>query len=153
MSDDQKRGVQTPDLDDYAALDEIFVLPDNIDDPDLRVAYELIVARMRKEASHCAMSTVQQLLIERIAYNYVVLRWNEARDSFAHTTAQKEFNSFWLSMTQEFNRTLRVTDQEYKTALLGQIAEVISETMAVEDQEVVERIMPRFVDAFKKLGL
>lgn len=153
MADEQNPSVSTPDLDDYAPLDSIFVLPDNIDDENLRLAYEIIVARMRREASHCAMSTVQQLLIERIAYNYVVLRWNEARDSFAHTTAQKEFNSFWLSMTQEFNRTLRVTDQEYKSALLGQIAEVISETMAVEDQDVVDRIMPRFVAAFKKLGL
>lgn len=153
MDDNATHGVPTPDLEDYAPLDSIFVLPDNIDDPELRMAYEIIVARMRKEAAHCAVSTVQQLLIERIAYNYIVLRWNEARDSFAHTTAQKEFNSFWLSMTQEFNRTLRVTDQEYKSALLSQIAEVISETMAVEDPDVVDRIMPRFVDAFKKLGL
>lgn len=144
---------EEPSVDDYAPLDSIFVLPDNIDDPDLRMAYEVIVARMRREAAHCAVSTVQQLLIERIAYNYIVLRWNEARDSFAHTTAQKEFNSFWLSMTQEFNRTLRSTDQEYRSALLRQIADVISETLAAEDQEVTARILPRFVEAFKELGM
>lgn len=143
----------TPAADDYASLDVVFTLPDAIDDPRLREMYEIIVARLRREAEHAEMTTVQQLLIERIAYNYVVLRWHEANSTFSHTTAQKEFNSFWLSMTQEFNKQLRSTDSEFRRALLAQVAEVIKDTLQQYAPETAAVILPKLAVAFDQMGI
>lgn len=136
----------------YTDLDAAFTLPEVIEEPALRELYEVLVHRMRQEASHLPMSTVQQLLIERIAYNYIVLRWYEMRSLFAHTTAQKEFNTFWLSMTQEFNRQLRAQDEAARTALIKQIFTIITETLAGEDQSVAARIRARFSSALSEQG-
>src|SRR5690349_10250926 len=89
-------------------LDAAFELPDIVDDPKMRALYEVLVARMREEARHLPMNTVQQLLIERIATNYIVLRCKERGElgGFAHTSVQKDYNTFWLTMTAEFNRML-----------------------------------------------
>ncbi len=140
-------------VDEYAALDVVFTLPDAIDDPKLREMYEIIVARLRHEAQHCEMTTVQQLLIERIAYNYVVLRWHEMNNTFSHTTAQKEFNSFWLSMTQEFNKQLRATDADFRKALLAQVAEVIKTTLDEVAPDTAALVLPRLASAFAELGI
>ncbi len=140
-------------IDDYASLDVVFTLPDTIDDPRLREMYEIIVTRLRHEAANCEMTTVQQLLIERIAYNYVVLRWHESNNTFSHTTAQKEFNSFWLSMTQEFNKQLRATDTEFRRALLAQVAEVIKTTLDEYAPDSASIILPKLAAAFDQMGM
>lgn len=89
-------------------LDAAFTLPASLEDTQLRALYEVLVHRMRKEAENLPMNTVQQLLIERIAYNYIVMRSRENGEfgGFTNANAQKDFNTFWLSMTQEFNRML-----------------------------------------------
>lgn len=139
--------------DSLDSLDIVFTLPESIDDDKLRMMYEIIVARLRREASHCDLNTVQQLLIERIAYNYVVLRWHELKQTFSHTTAQKEFNSFWLSMTQEFNKQLRSTDSDFRKQLLGQVAEVIKDTLEAEAPETAKVVLPKLANAFAELGM
>ena len=63
--------------DDFAPLDGAFYLPEHIEDTNLRQLYEVLVSRMRREAATLPMNTVQQLLIERIAYNYIVMREKE----------------------------------------------------------------------------
>jgi hypothetical protein len=134
-------------------LDRAFTLPDVIEDVELRELYEVLVARMRREAEHLPMNTVQQLLIERIAFNYIAMRWYEARRLFAHTTAQKEFNTFWLSMTREFNAQLRAQDDEARNALIKQIVGIITDVLTPEDPAIRERLRDRFSDAFKEYGI
>lgn len=93
-------------------LDAAFTLPETVEDVQLRGLYEVLVHRMRKEAENLPMNTVQQLLIERIAYNYIVMRSRERGElgGFVNSNSQKDFNAFWLSMTQEFNRMLSKTE-------------------------------------------
>lgn len=131
-------------LEPLDGLDAAFTLPDNIDDADLRELYDVLVVRMRREAEGLAMNTVQILLIERIAYNYVVMRHRERRPTTgpgatANTRDHKDFNTFWLSMTQEFNRQLNVakTDirkqviNEFMTKVGSSLARVLSEPQRV----------------------
>ena len=139
--------------DDFTDLDGIFELPDHISNENLRTAYEVIVARMRRESRHVPMTTVQQLLIERIAYNYVILRNNENEQAFAHTTAQKDFNSFWLSMTHEFNSLVRITDAEYRDTLLKHVGKVIRDALIEEFPEAAGAIQLRLSQEFARVGL
>jgi hypothetical protein len=146
--------------DDFAPLDGAFYLPDHIDNPPLRELYEVIVARMRNEAKDLPMNTVQQLLIERIAYNYVVMREKErgALGGFNTTAVQKDFNTFWLSMTQEFNRMLvkseALTGHERKE-LLREIQQVIFRSVneAVSDPRTRSNLLSSMATAFEKVKI
>ncbi len=142
---------------DLAALDGAFVLPEAVTDQNLRLLYEVLVARMREEARHLPMNTVQQLLIERIAYNYVVMRAKENGDmgGFGSTSVQKDFNTFWLTMTAEFNRMLGKTGEPLaaseRKALLRDMQQIIMNTIAtVADPKTRGELLERLADAFQK---
>lgn len=140
-------------------LDGAFELPEEINDPKLRELYEVLVFRMRAEARHLPMNTVQQLLIERIAYNYIVLRSKErgALGGFSNSNIQKDFNTFWLTMTQEFNRMLGKTDPMSSTerkALMREMQEIIMSTVsAVNDPKIRSELLERMAAAFESAGI
>lgn len=141
-------------------LDTAFELPDHIEDVKLRQLYEVLVHRMRDEARNLPMNTVQQLLIERIAYNYIVLRSKERGElgGFAHANVQKDFNAFWLSMTQEFNRMLGKTENmnaNERKILLREIQQVIVTTVSssVSDPKTRSDLLSNMAAAFETVKL
>lgn len=130
-----------PPLDD---LDRAFCCPKIVTDLSLRALYEVLVIKMRKEASHLSMTTVQLLLIERIAANYVIMRHLEDATEvdgdivgFKDAKEQKDFNTFWLSMTTEFNRHLRATDTDSKEQIVRALATVV---LRVLDEQVTDEV-------------
>ncbi len=141
-------------------LDAAFHLPDTVGDQNLRNLYEVIVHRMREEAKDLPMNTVQQLLIERIANNYVFMRSRENGDNggFATASAQKEYNNFWLSMTQEFNRmlgkaeALSVVDRK---RLLQDIQQLIVQTVngSVHDPKTRSDLLVNMATAFESVKM
>lgn len=146
-----------PHLDD---LDAAFTLSDGVDDPKLRSLYEVLVSRMRKEADGLPMNTVQQLLIERIAYNYIVLRSKESNQMGGFLTAnvQKDFNAFWLSMTQEFNRMLSKTDTmngNERKSLLREVQQLILATVnaSVNDPRTRSDLLQNMAAAFENVKI
>lgn len=145
---------------DITALDDAFMLPDTITDQKLRNLYEVLVARMRDEAKHLPMNTVQQLLIERIAYNYIILRTKEKGElgGFGSTSVQKDFNTFWLSMTQEFNRMLGkggepLSAAERKTLLREMQSIIVSTVSTVADPRTRGALLETFAANFEKAGI
>ena len=107
-------------------LAEAFRLPDEIlADEGLVALHGNIVQRLRREASGMPMNTVQNLLLERIAFNYIVLKQKERTGGFTSPTQQKDFNTFWLSTTQEFNRLLLANDDKMREALLLEIQGIV----------------------------
>ncbi len=148
------------DFDDLASLDDAFTLPETITDPSLRGLYEVLVSRMRNEAKHLPMNTVQQLLIERIAYNYIVLRAKERGEfgGFGSTSVQKDFNTFWLSMTQEFNRMLGkggepMSASERKSLLRDMQQIIVSTVSTVADPKTRGALLETFAAQFEKAGI
>jgi hypothetical protein len=145
-----------------AALDDLdpaFELPESVEDARLRGLYEVLVHRMREEARHLPMNTVQQLLIERICTNYILLRAKERGDmgGFGSTSVQKDFNSFWLSMTAEFNRMLGKVDPMSaadRKALLRDVQQIIVATVGtVPDAKVRSELLEKMASAFEKAGI
>ncbi len=137
-------------------LDAAFELPDIVEDPKLRGLYEVLVHRMREEAKHLSMNTIQQLLIERIAYNYIVLRSKERGELGGFNTAsiQKDFNTFWLSMTQEFNRMLGKNEpmnSGEKKTLIKEIQQIIVQTVnaSVPDAKTRSDLLVNLATAFE----
>ncbi len=144
---------------DLTDLDAAYELPENVTDPKMRGLYEVLVHRMRNEAKHLPMNTVQMLLIERIAYNYIVLRGKEAGDAggFANAAQQKDFNSFWLSMTAEFNRMLGKVEVPAATdrrAVFREMQQIIAQTVAtVPDPKIRSELLEKMALAFENAGI
>jgi hypothetical protein len=145
-----------------AALDRLFTLPEWIENTTLREAYEVIVARMRRESGRVPMNTIQQLLIERIAFNYIVLRVRETfplgdDQGFAHAGVVKEFNTFWLSMTREFNDLLVKFRPAEKDAVMALVKQAFEECIAAVDWTgaTAQRndLVVRLPDTFKRYAL
>lgn len=138
-------------------LDAAFELPDVVEDEKLRGLYEVLVHRMREEARHLPMNTVQQLLIERIAYNYIVLRSKERGElgGFAHSTVQKDYNTFWLTMTAEFNKMLgKEAGGTDRKALLKDVQEIIVSTVnTVSDPKIRGDLLEKLATAFETAGI
>ncbi len=140
-------------------MDIAFELPANVTDVKLRKLFYVLVGRMRKEAAHIPMNTVQLLLIERIAYNYIIMRSKEAANTpqegaFSHATQQKEYNTFWLSMTQEFNKQVRATDAETKAQMMRVMAGVVADVLReIEDPVLQSKLRIRISDGMQQQGL
>lgn len=141
-------------------LDAAFTLPEIVEDEKLRGLYEVLVHRMRAEAKDLPMNTVQQLLIERIAFNYIIMRSREngALGGFTSANVQKEFNAFWLSMTQEFNRMLvkaeSLSGNERKT-LLREVQQLILQTVnaSVNDPKTRSDLLVNMAAAFENVKI
>lgn len=149
-------GVNSNPLED---LDAAFELPEHITDTRLRNLYEVLVHRMRKEAKHLPMNTVQQLLIERIAYNYIVLRSKERGElgGFNNSNVQKDYNSFWLTMTAEFNRMLGKTEPLVgadRKAMFKEVQGIIMACLsAVSNPAERAAAMQKMATAFENAGI
>jgi hypothetical protein len=146
------------DQDPLDAIDDAFHLPESIADERLRRLYEVLVFRMRAEARDLPMNTVQQLLIERIASNYVYMRDKENNGQFQSPASQKDFNTFWLSMTAEFNRMLTksetLNNNERKT-LLREIQRTILTTVngSVQDPKTRSNLLRNMAAAFENVKI
>jgi hypothetical protein len=146
--------------DELSSLDGAFTLPEHIEDEKMRALYEVLIFRMRKEAADLPMNTVQQLLIERIAYNYIVMRQKERGDlgGFNSTAVQKDFNTFWLSMTQEFNRMLvkaETLNGHERKSLLREVQTLILQSVneAVTDPRTRSNLLTQMATAFEKVKI
>jgi hypothetical protein len=141
-------------------LDAAFELPDVIEDTKLRSLYEVLVSRMRNEAKNLPMNTVQQLLIERIAFNYIVMRSRERGElgGFATAAIQKDYNTFWLTMTAEFNKMLSKTETlsgaERKT-LMREVQQLILQTVnaSVNDPKTRSDLLVNMAAAFENVKI
>lgn len=150
----------TSDPDDgLQSLDAAFELPEIVSDAKLRMLYEVLVHRMRKEAEHLPMGTVQTLLIERIAFNYVVLRSKERGElgGFSNSSSQKDYNTFWLSMTSEFNRMLGKVEglgAADRKAVLKDVQSVIMGVLStISDPRLRTELMEKMAAGFEARGI
>lgn len=116
-------------------LTRAFQLPDEIvEDDELLGLYNEIVDRLRRESAGLSMNTVQQLLLERIANFYVQIKFKEANGSSIREV--KDFNAFWLTMTQEFNRLLIASQAQLLDAQRSEINKIITSAVElIEDAE------------------
>lgn len=136
-------------------LDELasaFTLPEHLaEDPALVALYDEIVRRLRREAAGLPMKTAHTLLIERIATFYVTIRYKENHDDF-RGYQQKEFNAYWLSLTQEFNKVLQANDEKLREAMLLEIQNIVSDTMKlITDPADRQNVRRKLSEEFAKL--
>jgi hypothetical protein len=128
-------------------MDAAFELPTSISNERLRQLHEVLVARLRREL-HDALgqvpSTIQLLVAERTAFNYILIKDKETHavgdpGGFAHMTAAKEFNAFWLSLADALNKMMLSAKAEFRDNMLRTIGKTINEVLASAIHDPAER--------------
>ena len=149
-----------PEFDESQLLDSLdgaFTLPQElVDDARLHRLYEVIVARMRRESEGVPMNTIQTLLMERIALNYIVMKAREQGIlNPLSVAAQKDHQTWWLAMTAQFNKQLnKATEQEYKDKLLREVTGVIISVLSkIEDPKLKLQLKNDLMAGFEAAGI
>lgn len=100
--------------------------------------YEVLVARMRRDLVTSLArqpTTLQTLVCERTAFNYVMLKQKEslavgAVGGFRHMTEVKEFNAFWMGLAEQLNKMMQAGNSEYRDNLLRSVGSVLASVIA-----------------------
>jgi hypothetical protein len=131
-----------------------FELPQAIQDSARMLnLHSEVVSRLRREAAGLPMNTVQLLLLERIATFYVQVKMRELEGVAVREL--RELNSFWLSMTQEFNRLLTASQDKLREQLFTDIQAILNDAIKenVTDQDVRKNLRRTLAENFASLDL
>lgn len=122
-------------------------------DEELAALYDNIIASLRREALGLPMNTVQIITLERIASQYVLMKWREENGMFAKAEDNRAANAQWLAATAEFNKQLQANRDQMRDALLASIQKIVVETIDLVEDPEVRRLLKRTAsERFAELG-
>lgn len=123
-------------------------------DEEYRELFSSIVERLRMESAGLPMTTVQELLLERIAFNYVMMKYKEDSNTYTRPNESKELQSFWLGMTAEFNKVMNAGHDKLRDKLLQDVERLVMDAIkAVKSPEDRKAIQQVLYEGFAKMGL
>ena len=136
-------------------LEAAFRLPLILQDDPMYVGiYNDMMERLQREASGVPMTTLQKLLMERITSLYVTIRWREDNDTWRGVSQQKEFNTYWLDLTKEFNRLLTNNEDQLRDELLRQVQQVVNDAVGqIPDDKIKQNVRKRLATGFREIQL
>jgi hypothetical protein len=76
-------------------------------------------------------------------------------NAFVSAATQKDFNTFWLAMTQEFNKVLRAFSKSDRDLAVAQMRQIVTTAINAEVASVTTRkaIMSKTYDGLVEVGL
>ncbi len=121
---DLLNGADAPPVD---VLAPIFKLPAHLSEhPVYAPIYAEMIARLTADAAGIQMSTIQSLLIERIATVYVTIRYCEDEPGrWVGVNTEDQTRKYWLALTHEFYTILAQGEQLRREKLLEEIESMI----------------------------
>lgn len=141
------------DRDPAQSLDDlIFQAPENMDER-WQAVHQEIVSRLRQEAAGLPMQTVHKLLLERLANYYVTMRMRETETTVT-ASQMKDMTTFWLSMTQEFNKQLKEGQDKLRDQLLSEVEKVTLEAVdLIEDKPTRQKVRLKLSEGFAAINV
>lgn len=135
--------------------DMLFSLPRHImADERYRALYEEISLRLRTEAMGIPMTTMQTILIERLATKYVIIRYKEENGWGEGINTEKDANAQWSDLMKEWNRLLAAGHEQLRDALLAKMEEIAKGAVDLFDEREPRQNLRRyFNEQFSALGL
>lgn len=114
-----------------------------------------ILASLRRDAEGLPMTTSQNLIMERMATFYALMRKREtdpdAKLSWSDIRANQQQ---WLIMTSEFNKQITVGEDKRRAAMIEAIMKVINDALArMSDSKEREDLRKRLAAGFEANGL
>lgn len=137
-----------------SGLESAFSLPEYVREeyPELGDLYDEMISNLRAEAFGIPMSSMQVLLIERIATKYILIKYRE-RVGWVGTNAEKDANAQWMDAVKEWNRLLAQGHEQMRDRLLEQIEKITSDGVnLIEDAESRQKVRSFYQEQFAAMG-
>lgn len=113
------------------------------------------LASMRRDAEGLPMTSSQEMLMERIATFYAILRKRESDvEERMSASEMRQSYQLWQSMTAEFNKQITIGEDKRRETMLKKILNIIENTVrSIEDPRVREDTRKRFAASFQEADL
>lgn len=99
------------------------------------------------------MSTLQQVLIERITSVYMQIRYRERAGGFL-VGQQKELNTYYLALQTEFNKLLTTGQDKLRDGLMTEIQKVVSASLElISDPDNARDVRRDLAERFAAINL
>lgn len=140
-----------PEEDSFSAA---YALPGDLPE-GLRKLHGDILVQLRNESRAVPMNTIQKMLVERIAYFYVAMKYRETVSEIPMSLKEtKEMNDFWLKMTVEFNRLLSASQDKARTTLLVEVQNVLRNSLKnITDPELKRLLSQEWSAEFARIDI
>lgn len=114
------------------AMEDIFTLPEEIaSDERILRWYEEMVTRLRREAQGVPMKTAQYTLMERIAFFYANMRYQEFHNENMTTREKMQNIQAWQSMLEMFNRMLEKHNDKLVREMLIKVQQILKDSLPI----------------------
>lgn len=149
----------TPSTDtDAPAFDfmqSVYQLPVRVQSDERLVAIHAeFVRKLTHESAGLEMTTLQTILIERIANGYVLLRYHEDHPGeWVGVNTEKDFTQNWRVLVQEFNKILASGEDKRRDALrLAHQDIMLSGLEKIESAENRKAVREFYMNEFAAIG-
>lgn len=133
--------LDAPPLDE---LEDVFALPEPYaSDERIQRWHTEIITRLRREAAGVPMTTAQTMLMERIAFFYIVMRFKEYSEGGISARELKDNNSAFLSMLDSFNKLLEKHNDKILHDVILQVTKILMDALPIISDEKERMAMRR----------
>lgn len=123
------------------AFEAAYTLPGDFPE-SLRVLHTEILTRLRNESRAVPMNTVQTMLVERMAYFYVAMKYREMTAEIPFSLKeQKEMSDFWLKMTDVFLKGIATSESKSRTTLLVEVQNILRQSLKKVPDAELKRVL------------
>lgn len=141
----------------HDAMQAAFSLPAGVkDDPELSALHRQIIEQLRSESMGIPMHTVQELMLERIATEYVLIKWREQSEGWVGLGigAEDKAKTHWKNLVSEWNKVLASGQETLRNALVQEVTKISMEALElIEDDESRKAVRLRLIERFAAIGL
>jgi hypothetical protein len=115
-------------------------LPSEMVNENLQLLHAEIVSQLKKEAPDA--DTLEQMLMERVAFLYVFIRAKETKQMFAHDRAYKETMQLWVGMAADLRKQRQTADalEVIKSQVTAEVADAVNSALKSFDPEVRKQL-------------
>lgn len=139
-----------------AAPDGLFTLSAQIETAEMRQLYEEIVAQLRQEFDQVpTFGTLEQLVLERIAYGYVFMRDKELRNEHWDLKSYKEFMRVWMDMVSRIQTAKNSAKdaERMREDLIATLGAVVRRGVSALPENVRSIVAANMAEDLKTIGL
>jgi hypothetical protein len=155
MNDDEERALRDLDAVPRYALDDIFVLPEDLASDEMVLHwYDSMTNELRREAQGVPMKSGQYTLMERIAYAYAYMRYQERHNPDMSIRDRTELRKNWQEPLAEFNRLLEKHNDKLMTEMLVQVQGILKDELSIiTNREERNALRRRLAERFANIDL
>jgi hypothetical protein len=132
--------------------EKMWELPSEITDRSLRDLHSRLIRGLRKDAAHLPTGTLQAMQLERIAYYYIYIRWNEMTGSWSGPRDRGVTYKLWRDLSSDFCSVAygnKISPDTLHTIVATHTAKVVAQVLKTLPSDQSRPLYAKFAAALE----